>query len=431
MFAAISRREFAIRALALGGIARAFPAAARLADSRRPIDANPLELAAHSQAVDEVLSRGIVRLGIPTVAAMVASGERVLYQGAFGTRDAESQLPARVDSIFAIASMTKAITATAALQLVEQGKLTLDEPLVRYLPELAMAQVLDGFDTAGKARLRPPATPITLKHLLTHTSGFCYDTWSGAMMAWEKATGRSADGVAPQVPLMFDPGARWHYGYSMDWAGKLVEALSGLTLEEYCQRNILQPLSMPDTTFLFPPEKFDRLVSGYSRQPDGRLRPNTRALPHRPTTLNGGGGLYSTPGDYVRFMQMILRRGQAGSGARILRRETVAAMSTNQIGELIAGRLRTQKPELSLDVDLHPGAEDRWGLGFLINEIAYAGGRSAGSLAWAGIFNTFYWIDPKRDLCAVIMMQYLPFVDHSAVALLGEFERAVYSTLRS
>ncbi len=426
----LSRREFAIGALALSGVAPAFPAAARLTDSQPDSDSSSSDRHAHAPSIDHALSSGIARLGIPAVAAMVASADRVLYRGAFGTRDAGSRLPTKVDSIFAIASMTKAITATAALQLVEQGELTLDEPLVRHLPELVTAQVLAGFDAAGKPRLRPPATPITLKHLLTHTSGFCYDTWSGEMMQWEKATGGSAAGVAPRVPLMFDPGARWQYGYSMDWAGKLVEALSGLTLEEYFQRNILQPLSMPDTTFVLSPEKFDRLVSGYSRQPDGHLKPSTRALPPRPTVFNGGGGLYSTAGDYLRFMQMILRRGRATSGTRILRPETVAAMSRNQIGKQVAGRLKSQNPALSLDVDLHPGAEDRWGLGFLINEVAYPAGRSAGSLAWAGIFNTFYWIDPKRDLCAVIMMQYLPFVDHSAVALLGEFERAVYSTLK-
>ncbi len=426
----ISRREFALRALALSGLSQALPVAARHGDFQSHLDsgaAGPRELRG-ARRIDAALSAGVERRGIPAVAAMVASSDRVLYRGAFGTRDAESHLPVRVDSIFAIASMTKAITTTAALQLVEEHRVSLEEPVSRYLPPLGQVQVLSGFDSAGKPRLRPPARPITLKHLLTHTSGICYDTWSAEMVRWEHATGHSLPPatVAPLVPLMFDPGARWQYGYSVDWAGKLVETLSGLTLEEYFQHKIFQPLSMADTTFVFPAEKFDRLVTAYGRGPDG-LKPNARALPRRPTDFNGGGGLYSTAGDYVSFMQMILRRGRAADGAQILRPQTVRAMGTNQIGNLTAGRLRSQNRVVSEDVDLHPGASDRWGLGFLINEVAYRGGRSAGSLAWAGIFNTFYWIDPRRDLCAVIMMQYLPFVDRQAVALLGEFERSVYA----
>lgn len=363
---------------------------------------------------------------------MVARHDRIIYQGAFGKRDFMSGPDVKVDSMFAIASMTKAITSAAALQLVERGQLGLDEPVSRHLPELADVQVLEGFDASGKPRLRPARTQMTLKHLLTHTSGFCYDTWSEEMTQWEKATGTAltATTVAPLVPLVFEPGTRWQYGYSLDWTGKLVEAVSGRSLEEYFQQNILQPLGMPDTTFIFPEGKFDRLVTGASRQETGELGPNPRAIPPRPAAFNGGGGLYSTAEDYVRFMQMILRRGAGADGARILRADTVARMSTNQIGTLTAGRLKTQRPAVSENVNLHPGAADRWGLGFLINEVGYPGGRSAGSLAWAGIFNTFYWIDPRRDLCAVIMMQYLPFVDDQAVGLLHDFEQAVYASLR-
>ncbi len=427
----ISRREFALRALAVSGVARSLPAAAELGDLQQP--ANRGSSTPRMRPLDRALSGGMARLGLPAVTAMVASSHRVLYRGAFGTRDYESRQPVKVDSIFAIASMTKAVTATAAMQLVEQGKLSLSEPVSHHLPQLATVQVLAGFDAAGKPELRPPASPITLKHLLTHTSGFCYDVWSDEMGKWEAATGRSvsAASVAPNVPLMFDPGARWQYGYSMDWVGKLVETVSGLTLEEYFQRRICRPLSMSDTTFVPTAGKFDRLVTGYVRGPDGALKPDSRALPPPPAEFNGGGGLYSTAGDYVSFMQMILRRGRAADGARILQPQTVAAMSRNQIGALSAGKLKTRRPQVSADLDLHPGVADRWGLGFLINEVAYPGRRSAGSLAWAGIFNTYYWIDPRRDLCAVIMMQYQPFADPKALALLGHFERSVYATLRS
>jgi len=249
------------------------------------------------------------------------------------------------------------------------------------------------------------------------------------MMQYTKATGKSfrPTTVAPMAPLIFEPGTRWHYGFSADWTGKLVEKISGLTLEQYFQRNILQPLGMKDTSFLLPAAKFDRLVSKYDRQPDGMLKEEPRTPPAAPADFNGGGGLYSTAGDYVKFMQMILRHGRSADGKQILQAGTVDQMAANQIGNLGAGRLKTQLPDLSSDVDVHPGAIDKWGLGFLINTVPYAGGRSAGSLAWAGIWNTFYWIDPKRQICAAIMMQFLPFVDKQAVGLLGDFERSVYA----
>ena len=379
-------------------------------------------------SLDDVLRSGIQRRKIPAVAAVVAKADKIIYQGAFGKRDMTSGINVTPDSIFAIASMTKAITSTAALQLVEQGRLKLDEPVSKHIPQFAMLQVLEGYDAGGKPKFRRPRAAVTLHHLLTHTSGFCYDTWSGEMAEYEKHGGAAPTGVAPFVPLMFDPGKRWHYGYSTDWVGKLVETASGLSLEQYCRQNIFEPLGMKDTSFIIAADKFDRLVSRYQRHSDGSLQQEVRALPPPPTVFNGGGGLYSTPADYVRFMQMILRRGQGSANRQILRPETVAMMSTNQIADLSAGKLKSFQPERSSDVDLHPGANDKWGLGFLINTVAYPGGRSAGSLAWGGIANTFYWIDPKQGICATIMMQFLPFVDKEAVGLLGEFERAVYSS---
>lgn len=403
-----NRREFSRMALAFGVAARGLRGAG---------------------GIDETLRTGLERHKIPAAVGMVSVNGKITYQGAFGTRDAASGVKVSTDSIFAIASMTKAITSAAAMQLVDQGKLKLNEPAAKHIPEFARLQVLDGYDSSGKPVLRPVRTPVTLKHLLTHTSGFCYDTWSEEMVHYEKASGTSvAPGqVAPLVPLMFEPGTRWQYGYSLDWAGRLVEIVSGLTLEEFFRRNILDPLGMKDTSFLMPAEKFDRLVSRYDRQPDGSLQQAPRELPAPPAAFNGGGGLYSTAGDYVKFMQMILRRGQGQGETRILRAKAVDLMASNQIGSLGAGKLKTQNPARSSDVDVHPGAVDKWGLGFLINTVAYPGGRSAGSLAWAGIDNTFYWIDPKRQTCAVLMMQFLPFVDTEAVAMLGEFEKAVYA----
>lgn len=378
--------------------------------------------------IDEVLRDGMQRRKIPAVAAMAATADKITYSGAFGKRDSSSGVDLKPDSIFAIASMTKAITTTAALQLVERGKMTLDEPAAKHLPELGKLNVLEGFDSAGKPILRPATKPVTLRNLLTHTSGFAYDTWDAKILRYtSQAGGAIAPGtVAPLVPLSFEPGTRWQYGYGLDWSGRLVEAVSGQTLEQYFQSNILQPLGMKDTTFVLPPNKFDRLVSVYTRQPDGSLKENPRTMPAPPKAFNGGGGLYSTAPDYVLFMQMILHDGRGGGKQPILQAKTVQMMKSNQVGALRAGILKTARPAISSDVDFHPGATDKYTFGFLMNPVAYEGGRSAGSLAWAGVYNTYYWIDPHRALCGVIMMQFLPFADKEAVALLGEFERAVY-----
>jgi methyl acetate hydrolase len=399
----ISRRKFGSVALALGANAGKLYSATSGATT-----------------IDETLRTGIADRKLPCVVGMAATANKAFYAGAFGVRDS-SGTPVTADSIFAIASMTKAITTVAALQLVEQGKVQLDEPVSKHLPQLDKLNVLDGFDPDGKPILRPVKIQPTLRHLLTHTSGFCYDTWD--------AQAGSSPGDAKVPPLMFEPGKRWQYGPSVDWTGRLVEAVSGMNLEEYFQAKILRPLDMPDTSFIVPASKFDRVVGRYHRQADGSLKEDARVLPT--PHINGGGGLYSTAGDYVRFMQMILGKGRGVNRARILQAKTVRTMEINQIGESTAGKMKSYRPDSSSDVDIQPGFTEKWGLGFLINTTAYPDGRSAGSLAWAGINNTFYWIDPKRSLCAVLMMQFLPFVDKQAVGLLSDFERAVYSAPRS
>ncbi len=353
---------------------------------------------------------------------MIANRDKTLYAGAFGQRDS-SGFPVQLDNIFQIMSMTKAVTTVSALQLVEQGKVDLDQPVARHLPQFERVQVLEAFDSGGKPTLRAPATAPTLRHLLTHTSGLCYDTWDEAMFRY---TSTNAESPAVPSPLMFDPGKRWQYGRGLDWTGRLVEAISGMTLEEYFQQKIFQPLQMQDTSYILPTLKFERLVSNYQREQNGDLQQDDRKPPAPPKSFSGGGGLFSTASDYVRFMQMILNHGLGPNNARILNARTVDSMKVNQIGALTAGKMKTFRPNLSSDVDMQPGHTEKWGLGFLINTTPYAGGRSAGSLAWAGLYNTFYWIDPKRDLCAVILMQFLPFVDSEAVGLLNDFERVAY-----
>jgi len=377
--------------------------------------------------IAETLRASRERRQIPAVAVAVARNGHTVYEGAFGERDSQSGIPVGPSSIFAIASMTKPVATVAAMQLVEQGKLKLDELASHYLPQLGKLQVLAGFDAAtGAPRLRPAIKPVTLRRLLSHTSGLAYDTWNADLLKYGSAPGvRPRPGALP--PLAFEPGAGWAYGTGVDWAGRIVERVSGLTLEQYFQRHIFEPLDMRDSSYILPPEKFDRFVSTYQRQSDGSLLEIPRVQPPRPSSFGGGGGLYTTTGDYVRFMQMILRHGSGPGRGRILRAESVATMTRNQVGNLSAGKLKSVRPNQSTDVDFHPGFTDGFGLGFLVNAAAYEGGRSAGSLAWAGIQNTFFWIDPQRQICAVVMMHFLPFGDSQAVGLLGDVERAVYA----
>jgi methyl acetate hydrolase len=373
-------------------------------------------------SADDVLRAAVDQKKVPAVVAIAGTSSGIDYTGAFGKRDSASTLAVSPESIFSIASMTKAVTSVAAMQLVEQGKMALDQPASRYLPELGVLQVLDGFDNSGKPMLRPPRKPVTLRQLLSHTSGFAYDTWHEAMFKFT-----SSGGDATHV-LAFEPGSKWQYGPSTFWAGRLVEAVSGQPLEDYMQRNILQPLGMKDTSFILAKEKFDRLVSRYQRQPDGSLVENARTQPSPPQVYRGDGGLFSTAADYMKFVQMILRKGAGPGGERILQAKNVARISANATGHLAAGRLKSMRPAQSSDVDFHPGHDDRYTLAFLMNPEAYPGARSAGSLGWAGINNTYYWIDPRRGIGGVIMMHLLPFADTVAVSVLSGFERAVYAS---
>jgi CubicO group peptidase (beta-lactamase class C family) len=385
-----------------------------------------LDARAGHEQVDEALRSGIARRKVPAAVGAISDRRKTLYAGAFGVRDS-SGVPVRADSIFRIASMTKPVTTVAALQLVEQGKVDLSEPIAKHLPQLADLDVLEGFDGSGKPLLRSARTPITLRHLLTQTSGLCYSIWDERMFRHSSAKVENAP--AKPGPLMFEPGTRWQYGQGTAWAARLVEAISGATLEDYFQEKILRPLGMQDTSYVFAEAQFNRLVGVYQREANGDLKPNERRLPSRPASFNGDGGLYSTAADYVRFMQMILNRGAGPNGERILKPHTVESMLRNQIGNLSAGKMRTFQPSVSADVDFQPGHPQKWGFGFLINTKPYAGGRSAGSAAWGGINNTFFWIDPKRDRCGVLLMQYLPFVDPQAVGLLEDFEKAAYRYL--
>ena len=338
------------------------------------------------------------------------------------------------DTIFRIASMTKAVTSVAAMQLVEQGKLQLEQPIGDVLPELSAPQVLEGFDDAGAPRLRPAKRPITLRHLLTHTAGFGYETWDADLVRYVNASGTPPTSTGKlaslRLPLVFDPGERWEYGINMDWAGRAVEAVSGQPLEVYFREHIFAPLGISDTSYAASSAQQSRLVTIHQRKPDKSLEPVAAPNPPWREFWSGGGGLNSTGHDYLVFLQMLLGQGRI-NGTQLLRPETVALMGRNQIGDINAGILKTAKPQLSNDVDFFPGIPCKWGLGYMINTQPGPNGRSANSLTWAGIYNTYYWIDPQKHVAGVIMTQILPFADHKAVKLYGEFENAVYDALKA
>ena len=366
---------------------------------------------------------------VPGVVAAAATSDGVIFEGAFGTRDVATGAPMTTDTVVWIASMTKAVTGACAMQLVEQGRLSLDGEIAAVLPELGRVQVLEGFGPDGEPRLRAPRRAMTLRHLLTHTSGFTYDIWNADVARHMEAAGIpgiiSCQNAALTTPLVFDPGEKWEYGISIDWAGKAVEAVSGQTLAQYMTENVLAPLGMTDTAFRIGEAQRQRLAKIHARTPEGVVSTDTE-IPQEPEFHMGGGGLYATVGDYLKFTQMILHGGSL-NGARVLQPETVATMTRNAMGGLVCNPMKTAASDLSHDVDFVAGMQ--WGLSFLINPQALPTGRSPNSLAWAGLANSYFWIDPTRRVTGVYATQLLPFFDPQAVRTFEAFEAAVYQAL--
>ena len=382
--------------------------------------------------IDEILRKASDAKEIPGVVAIAASGSEVIYQGAFGKRDLSKPDAMTEDSVFWIASMTKAVTSAGAMQLVEQGKLSLDAPIAEVLPDLAKPQVLEGFDAKGEPKLRPAKSAITLRQLMTHTAGFAYNVWNGDLAVYLEKTGTpnifSCQNIALKTPIMTDPGTRWEYGTNIDFVGKAVEAVSGKRLDAYLRDNLFTPLGMNDTGFKITDNMRQRLVATHARGEDGSLAPIPFEIEQNPEFHMGGGGLYGTAGDYIKFTRMILNKGR-GNGNQVLKAETVATMGQNHIGDLNVTKMISVAPIYTNDVDLYPEQAKKWGLSFLINTARTAEGRSAGSLAWAGLANTYFWIDPARDVSGVILMQVLPFVDAKCLEAFAGFERGVYAGL--
>jgi methyl acetate hydrolase len=382
-----------------------------------------------TKEIDDVLCAAVDAGAVPGVVAMAATADGTAYEGAAGVRSVDASDEITPDTMLRIASMTKMVTTTAALQLVEQGSLDLGAPVEEYRPEFAKLQVLDGFD-GDTPRLRAPAARATVKHLVTHTSGLAYWFWDRDIDRYEQVTGTAnvMPGTADvfTAPLMFDPGTRFEYGINIDWLGRVIEAVSGQPLDAYFQEHITGPLGMTNTTARMSPVQRANSTPIHVRGDDGAWVATDIDWAQQPEYWGGGHFLYSTPRDYLRFQRMLLCGGTL-DGSRILAADTVAAAFTNQIGALeFPAAIETAHPELSTDVSLGPGL--KWGLGLLINPVDVPGMRATGSGAWAGLFNTHFWVDPASGITAAIYSQTLPFADPPAFQMYADFERAVYAS---
>ncbi len=370
---------------------------------------------------------------VPGVVAMATDRRGTTYEGAAGERMLGTGPAMTTDSVFAIFSTTKAITGTACLQLVEDGKLDLDAPAKKYVPEIGTLQVLDGFDAAGKPRLRAPKRDITTRMLLLHTAGFGYDFFNEQYNRLAQQHGQpsviTASKAALMTPLLFDPGERWEYGSNIDWAGLVVQAITGKRLGEVMQQRIFAPLGMADTAFTMTQSMRSRLARMHQREADGALTPlPDMELPQDPEIHMGGHGLYATVGDYCRFIRMWLNDGM-GEHGRVLKPETVLMAAKNGLGDKKIKMLPGVIPSLSNNAEFFPGMPKSWALTFMINDVEAPTGRPAGALGWAGLANLFYWIDRENGVGGFWATQILPFADAASFTGYMAFETAVYRSL--
>jgi len=379
-----------------------------------------------------VLDQAVKDGKLPMSVALVANSEGVLFTHASGYRDSENGQMMRPDSIFAIASMTKLITTIAVLQLVEAGLIELDSGLDQYLPETMNPKIIRGFDKDDDPIFVDAARSPTVRELITHTSGYVYSIWNEmALSAQAKGVTSPLGGGKESIvaPLYFEPGSKWEYGVGIDWLGVMVEEVSGKRLMDFFEEKIFLPLRMEDTFFEFPSEKMDRSVMMTARVKGELVKSELyQPVPAERGSMGfygGGGGLYSTVNDYARVMRALLNGGSL-DGQRVLSEEMVAQMFANQIGSIDVSPGKAQITALSNDFDMGFGSSAKWGLGFLLSPEGTESGRGLGSASWAGLFNSYFWIDRENDLCAVFATQVLPFYDEEAVSVLKLFEAEVY-----
>lgn len=385
-------------------------------------------------ACDAILSRSVQgEPRIPGVVAMVTDRNDTLYAGAAGERRLGGQ-PMSEDTVFAIFSTTKAIAGTAALQCVEEGLLDLDAPAKEYAPDLGKLQVIEGFDDSGQPKLRPPKSDITTRQLLLHTAGFGYDFFDETYRRLAEEHGQpsvvTASRACIETPLLFDPGEKWQYGTNIDWAGQVVEGIRGKKLGEVMRERIFDPLDMRDIAFTRSQDMKQRTATIHARADDGSLDPmDDFALPDNPEVEMGGHGLYGTVPEYMKFIRMWLNDGNGPNG-RVLKPETVAwAVQGNLVPPQKVTMLPGVIPSLSNDAEFFPGLGKDWSYTFMVNTEVAPTGRPAGAIGWAGLANSYYWIDRENGIGGYWATQILPFGDPVSFPAYLDFETAVYETM--
>ncbi len=385
-------------------------------------------------AADNILEAAVdATPGVPGVVAMVTDRHRNIYEGAAGKRRVDDSQPMTTDSVFAIFSTTKAITGTAVLQLMEEGKLDLDAPAKEYAPDIAKLQVIEGFDAQGQPKLRPPKRDVTTRMLLLHTGGFGYDFFNETYNRLAQEHGQpsvvTASKESLMTPLLFDPGDEWEYGTNIDWAGQVVEGITGKRLGEVFKERIFGPLGITDMTFALDDAFRARLAGMHARNGDGTLAPMEFELPSPPEVDMGGHGLYGTVGEYMKFIRMWLNEG-AGEHGRVLKPETVRMALQNHLGEKKIKMMPGVIPALSNDAEFFPGLSKSWSFTFMVNDEEAPTGRPAGANGWAGLANLFYWIDTENGFGGFWATQILPFGDPVSFGRYLDFEAAFYDGLK-
>lgn len=375
-----------------------------------------------SPILDAVLRDAVDSGALPLVVGVAADDRGVVYEGAAGPLGVGRHEPAGADSVLRIASMTKLVCTVAALQLRDRGGLDFGAPVDAYCPGFAAVRVLDGFD-GDRPRLRAPASRATVAQLVTHTAGLAYGFWNADLRRWAAATGA---GDVFTTPMVADPGTRFEYGIGTDWLGKVVEAAAGRPLDEYLADHVLTPLGMGSTAFALTEEQRARCVPVHVRDGAGGWVAGGFDWDRQPPYWSGGHALYSTPRDYLRLQRMLLGGGTL-DGTTILERSTVREVFTDQLGDLwFPAEIRTADPATSCDFAAGPGMT--WGWGLLLNTRRQPGMRHAGSGGWAGLFNTYFWIDPVAGVTGAVHTQVSPFLAPEALAVYGAFERALYAS---
>jgi methyl acetate hydrolase len=385
-------------------------------------------------SADSILQR-VVSGDAPVagVAAIATDRDASIYEGSAGVRTLGSDAPFETDTVCAIFSTTKAVAGTVALMLVQEGSLDLDAPASQYVPAIGELQVIDGFAEDGSPRLRAPKRAITTRMLLTHTAGFGYDFFNPTYFRLAQEHGQpsviTASLASISTPLLFDPGERWEYGSNIDWAGQVIEGVTGQRLGEAMRERIFEPLGMTSTAFTMTEDMRARLASIHQRTEDGSITPLDLVLPQDPEIHMAGHGLYSTAEDYMKFIRLWLNDG-AGPDGRLLDPQTVEMAARNHLGDTKVTALPGVIPALSNDAEFFPGMPKSWALTFMINDEDAPTGRPAGSLAWAGLANLYYWIDRDNGVGGFWATQLFPFADPTSVGGYLDFETAVYQSLR-